>query len=175
MDHAANTTAPDTRPYRAMSATGTEIITTGDGYRRTWRQVGWLGQTGAFYSLDETPQRYERGSFSPLYFIAHADEIDTNTEIGSAAMPTVWTAPEGTEYDLTIPWTDANGDTWVCVGWLAGMGGKLHSVCEQPTPIMHNATNGAEVYPMTLLIAQAGPLTRAEQPKAATAAGDTED
>lgn len=33
--------------------------------------------------------------------------------------PTVWTDPgDGTTYDLAVPWRDADGDVWVCVGWL---------------------------------------------------------
>lgn len=32
-----------------------------------WRQVGWIGQTGQFYALDEDPSRTERGSFAPLW------------------------------------------------------------------------------------------------------------
>lgn len=30
-------------------------------------QVGWLGQTGRVYRLDEDPSQTESGSFSPLY------------------------------------------------------------------------------------------------------------
>jgi hypothetical protein len=30
-------------------------------------QVGWLGQTGRVYRLDEEPQLTESGSFMPLY------------------------------------------------------------------------------------------------------------
>lgn len=67
---------PDTRPYRAMSATGPEVTVTGEDYRQTLRQVGWLGQTGAFYSLDEKPSAHEGGGFAPLWFIAHSDRID---------------------------------------------------------------------------------------------------
>ncbi len=33
--------------------------------------------------------------------------------------PAVWTDPgDGTKYDLAVPWRDADGDVWVCVGWL---------------------------------------------------------
>jgi len=35
--------------------------------RIIFRQVGWLGQTGAFYKLDEDPSLTERGGFSPMY------------------------------------------------------------------------------------------------------------
>ena len=64
------------RPYRAMSASGPEITVTTDLYRQTLRQVGWLGQTGAFYSLDEKPSEHEGGGWAPLYFIAHSDRLD---------------------------------------------------------------------------------------------------
>ena len=66
----------NTRPYRAMSATGPEITLAGEDYRQTLRQVGWLGQTGAFYALDEKPSAHEAGSFTPLWFIAHSDRLD---------------------------------------------------------------------------------------------------
>lgn len=70
---------PDTRPCRQMYAPGPEMSTTAEGYRQTWRQVGWLGQTGAIYSLDENPlgDGYERGGVAPLYFIAHAERLDS--------------------------------------------------------------------------------------------------
>lgn len=37
----------------------------GDG--ATFAQVGWLGQTGAVYGLDDKPGQSERGGFFPLY------------------------------------------------------------------------------------------------------------
>lgn len=66
----------DTRPYRRQSEPGPEKTTRTDTARQTWRQVGWLGQSGAFYSLDERPSETEAGSFSPLWFIARADRLD---------------------------------------------------------------------------------------------------
>lgn len=69
------------RPNRAMSATGPEIAVVGTPLgndrpvRHTLRQVGWLGQTGAFYGLDEDPRPTEPGSYAPLYFIAHSDYV----------------------------------------------------------------------------------------------------
>lgn len=81
MSTTEHTAAPDKRPYRAMSATGPEIDVVGTPLgadrpvRHTLRQVGWLGQTGAFYTLDEEVHPYERGSFSPLYFMAHSDYV----------------------------------------------------------------------------------------------------
>ncbi len=59
----------DMRPYRRMSEPGPEMRTmtlTGD---QLWRQVGWQGQTGAFYSLDEKPHDHEGGSFGPLWIL----------------------------------------------------------------------------------------------------------
>ncbi|MGI5153609.1 hypothetical protein [Microbispora sp. CA-102843] len=71
----------DRRPYRRQSEPGetkTVINTSPDGrrWRLDLRQVGWHGQSGAFYALGESPHLYETGSYSPLWLIAHADEID---------------------------------------------------------------------------------------------------
>ncbi len=65
----ANIKPPDTRPYRSQSAGGPEMSPPGpSNHPRThFRQVGWHGQSGALYSLDEDPSLYERGSFSPLW------------------------------------------------------------------------------------------------------------
>jgi hypothetical protein len=60
---------PASRPYRAQSATGPERVTFTIEGQQTWRQVGWHGQTGAFYSLDEDPSPTEPGSFSPLWLL----------------------------------------------------------------------------------------------------------
>lgn len=35
--------------------------------RIIFRQVGWQGQTGRFYTLQEDPSLTEKGSFSPMY------------------------------------------------------------------------------------------------------------
>jgi hypothetical protein len=64
-----------------MHAEGPERVVTekrSDGRRWsiTLRQVGWIGQSGDFYSLDENPSPTEPGSFAPLWFIAHSDEIE---------------------------------------------------------------------------------------------------
>ncbi|MEV3947000.1 hypothetical protein AB0K57_04960 [Streptomyces halstedii] len=71
-------TPPNTRPHRPMHATGPEITVTTDTDRLVLRQVGWIGQTGAFYSLDENPlgDGHEKGGVAPLYFPAHADRLD---------------------------------------------------------------------------------------------------
>ena len=75
------TTPPDHRPYRRLSEPGDEktvISTAPDGrkVRHTLRQVGWHGQTGAFYALDESPHLYETGSYAPMWVIAHSDRLD---------------------------------------------------------------------------------------------------
>ncbi|MEU0710933.1 hypothetical protein ABZ508_26580 [Streptomyces lavendulocolor] len=38
-----------------------------------WRQVGWHGQTGAFYALDEKPADHEPGSFGPLWVLVDSE------------------------------------------------------------------------------------------------------
>lgn len=73
--------AEDRRPHRALSEPGDEWVVThavpsGRKTRYTLRQVGWHGQTGAFYSLDEDPKPYEPGSWSPLWIVAHTDRLD---------------------------------------------------------------------------------------------------
>ncbi|MEW2070053.1 hypothetical protein [Streptomyces sp. NPDC007346] len=71
-------TPPNTRPHRPMHANGPETTVTTDTARLVLRQVGWLGQTGTFYSLDEDPlgDGYEGGGVAPLYFPAHANRLD---------------------------------------------------------------------------------------------------
>lgn len=72
---------PDNRPYRRASEPGDETtIDSRGGIRHTFRQVGWHGQTGAFYSLDEDPSKHEPGSFSPLWLQVFAEPILENDE-----------------------------------------------------------------------------------------------
>jgi hypothetical protein len=58
------------------------VHTSPDG--RMWRytlcQVGWRGQSGAFYELGNVPYGRERGGFSPMWIIAHTDELDRERE-----------------------------------------------------------------------------------------------
>lgn len=68
------TKPPNVRPYRAQHEPGTEVSALVGDWRQTLRQVGWQGQTGAFYSLDEDPSPFEPGSFSPLWVVAHSDD-----------------------------------------------------------------------------------------------------
>lgn len=72
------TTPPDRRPYRRMCDPGAERNTLSpDGARRQlWRQVGWQGQTGALYSLDERPQDYERGSYAPMFVMVDSWDVE---------------------------------------------------------------------------------------------------
>lgn len=69
------TTPPaNRRPYRPASETGAEQrTTTSDGYVQRWRQIGWHGQTGAFYALDERPADHEPGGWSPLWLLVDND------------------------------------------------------------------------------------------------------
>ncbi|WP_329131495.1 hypothetical protein OG552_10350 [Streptomyces sp. NBC_01476] len=60
---------PNTRPYRRESETGAEMRTMTLDAEQTWRQIGWHGQTGAFYALDEKPSDHEPGSFGPLWVL----------------------------------------------------------------------------------------------------------
>lgn len=71
------TTAPeDTRPYRRASESGGATLhTQSKGTVQTWRQIGWHGQTGAFYSLDERPVDHEPGSFEPLWILTDSEDL----------------------------------------------------------------------------------------------------
>lgn len=57
------------RPYRRLSETGPEMRTMTLNANQLWRQIGWHGQTGAFYALDERPSDHEGGSWSPLWVL----------------------------------------------------------------------------------------------------------
>lgn len=59
----------DRRPYRGQHETGTEMRTVTASADQVWRQIGWHGQSGAFYSLGEDPSFHEPGSFSPLWLL----------------------------------------------------------------------------------------------------------
>lgn len=61
----------NTRPYREPWAFGDKLTITTDERVMTFKQIGWHGQTGAFYSLDEDPSFHEPGSFSPLWVLVH--------------------------------------------------------------------------------------------------------
>lgn len=72
--HSPKETPPNQRPYQTESASWVERQTRTAERRQVWRQVGWHGQTGAFYSLDEDPSRFEPGSFSALWLLVDEDE-----------------------------------------------------------------------------------------------------
>lgn len=73
---------PDRRPYRKMSEAGGfeqtvySIDPSGRVTRLALRQVGWQGQSGAFYALegDADPKAHEPGSYAPMCITAHADD-----------------------------------------------------------------------------------------------------
>jgi hypothetical protein len=64
-----------------MSQPGTELVAfVSDGdrlMRQVFRQVGWQGQSGAFYALtgDARPGDHEPGSFAPLWVVSHSDYV----------------------------------------------------------------------------------------------------
>ncbi|MFJ4847572.1 hypothetical protein [Streptomyces sp. NPDC088733] len=65
---------PNTRPYRrASEPCGDAMRTFTDTTVQRWRQIGWHGQSGAFYALDERPADHEPGSFAPLWLLADND------------------------------------------------------------------------------------------------------
>ena len=73
-------TPPNTRPYRPQHLSGEERRTQADGHVQLWRQVGWHGQSGAFYALDEAPGRYEPGSFSALWLLVDDEPVLADEE-----------------------------------------------------------------------------------------------
>lgn len=73
-------TPPDRRPYRAAHEPGDELSITAGGTTIVFRQIGWHGQSGAFYALGEDPSKHEPGSFSPLWIIAHCDVVPVDDE-----------------------------------------------------------------------------------------------
>jgi hypothetical protein len=52
------------------------MYTYAENKRQVWRQVGWHGQSGAFYSLSEDPKPHEPGSYSPLWVLIENEEYD---------------------------------------------------------------------------------------------------
>ena len=64
------TSPPNERPYRqAWESGGDERVTYVADRRQAWRQIGWHGQTGAFFGLAEDPSKHEPGSFGPLWIL----------------------------------------------------------------------------------------------------------
>ena len=68
------------RPNRKQSAEGPEwvVFTDSSSYRSTLRQVGWIGQSGDFYVLDDTAVASEAGSFRPLWFVVETEKVPTD-------------------------------------------------------------------------------------------------
>lgn len=94
------------RPRRRLSASSPELVheitENGRRSRVTWRQVGWHGQSGYFYALEDDikPHYTEPGSFAPLYVQAHRDEIvdsDTSEQQPSPARLDIMPLPEKTD------------------------------------------------------------------------------
>ena len=46
-------------------------------FRKALRQIGWQGQSGAFYALGEgvSPADHEPGSYAPILVVAHSDKV----------------------------------------------------------------------------------------------------
>lgn len=67
------------RPNRKQSAEGPEwaVFTDSSSYRSILRQVGWIGQSGDFYALDEAVAASEPGSFRPLWFVVDTDKRES--------------------------------------------------------------------------------------------------
>lgn len=83
----------NTRPYRRLSESGPEMRTTTPDAEQLWRQVGWLGQTGAFYALDEKPSDHEGGSWGPLWaLVDNEPPIDETAWNGEPCIATRVTA-----------------------------------------------------------------------------------
>ena len=92
-----------------------ERITYSAMNRQIWRQVGWLGFTGAFYALGEDPSPTERGGFSPIWQLVDDEpmvEPLAAVRYGPGRTAEVyqdtgsnWCIPSGT-------WTTAPTGTW---------------------------------------------------------------
>lgn len=94
--HPNKLTPPDVRPYWPTSQPGDRKVTVHRRNRQVWKQVGWHGQSGAFYALGEDPSRHEPGSFATLWVLAEdepivqslSDELRGKTEAG--LLETAW-------------------------------------------------------------------------------------
>lgn len=61
---------PEYRPAQdrqSVDRTGVETVADGVQFAVTYRQVGWIGGSGAMYALHENPAATEPGSFAPLW------------------------------------------------------------------------------------------------------------
>jgi hypothetical protein len=60
-----------------------EVYPDGTRWRVTYRQVGWIGGTGAMYALHENPAPTEPGSFAPLWREICSDRIEPDRPGGA--------------------------------------------------------------------------------------------
>lgn len=70
---------PSYRPAQDRQPNERRTTETGPDGRRydvVWRQVGWIGGTGAMYALHENPAPTEPGSFAPLWREAWCERSD---------------------------------------------------------------------------------------------------
>ena len=73
---------PNTRPhYRPDHPATREIHTSTRQDIQTWRRVGYLGRTGAFYGLDERPQDHE-ASWQSVWIQAESEPFDMYQRTG---------------------------------------------------------------------------------------------
>lgn len=92
--HGSKPTPPDHRPYRLQSEPGDEttcyvIDPAGRVFRKVLRQIGWQGQSGAFYALSEDakPSHHEPGSWAPIHVVAHSDEVSVGDVLDRLLRP----------------------------------------------------------------------------------------
>jgi hypothetical protein len=88
--HGSMPAPPNERPYLQMSEPGQEqtvytVDPAGRVTRLTQRQIGWQGQSGAFYALGEHPSRHEPGSYAPIWVTAHSDDMASEDLIALVA------------------------------------------------------------------------------------------
>lgn len=75
-------TPENIRPKRYSSESGPEITLSSVNRRHVFRQIGWQGHSGLFYSLDEDPSLYEKGGFSPMWIQVHSGSyLNTDEEL----------------------------------------------------------------------------------------------
>jgi hypothetical protein len=49
--------------------------------QQLWAQVGWLGQTGAVYGMDDKPSLTERGGWAPLWMMIESEPVVVAEEV----------------------------------------------------------------------------------------------
>jgi hypothetical protein len=65
---------PNTPAHEAVN----DLVTHTINARQLWRQVGWHGQSGDFYALNEEPTLgvEEKASYRPLWILVDNDPVD---------------------------------------------------------------------------------------------------